>query len=171
MSELTEQPVEIRFSRTKSLWFDMIFIVGTQGRIVESSKAMWNILELFDWLEGIVSGESLVAMNVDREGEIDTVAVRHVDEQRCHLRISDWVFDGAEQSDEGISIFVDAIVSRRKLVWEVYYELKSHSADIGWCDSPGEWAGEPAIEKWLDWEKWTNPFSYKDDVTGLERTR
>ena len=26
-----------------------------------------------------------------------------------------------------------------------------------------------SVEEWLDWEKYTNPYSMKDDVTGLER--
>lgn len=169
MSELKEQPIEVRFARTKSLWFDMIFVVGTQGRIVETSDTMWSIGDLFDWLNGIASGEPFVAMNVDREGEIDTVAVRYIDDLRCHLRISDWMYEGAEESEDEITVFVDAIVSRRKLVWEVYFELMSHSADIGSCRTKPDWARLPIVEEWLDWEKWTNPYSLKDEVTGLER--
>lgn len=171
MAGLKEQPVEVRFSQSKSLWFDMIFVVGAQGRIVEASHSMWDIGNLFAWLQGIATGEQEVAMHVDREGEIDTVAVRYIDDLRCHLRISDWMYEGAENSNEEVSIFIDAIVSRRKLVWEVYFELMKHSAEIGQRKDDQDWARLPVVEEWLEWEKWTNPYSFEDEVAKLERAR
>lgn len=169
MSDLKELPIEVRFSRSKSLWFDMIFVVGTQGRIVETSDTMWDIGELYAWLRGIAEGSPSVIMDVDREGYIDTLEVRYIDDLRCHLRISDWVYEGRSGSEEEPAIFVDAIVSRRKLVWEVYFELMAHSAEIGHRRTDKDWARLPIVEEWLEWEKFTNPFSFKDEVTKLER--
>ena len=161
-----ECPIEVRFSFSKSLWFDMIFVAGRQGRVVETSE-LWNIGDLFKWLEAISRGESHVEMEIDREGLMDTVEALYIDENRVHLIIRD--------KFEGDIPFLEAVVSRKKLVWEIYYELREFSQKIGYHYDPEkraidpEWAHLPGVEEWLDWEKYTNPYSMKDDVTGLER--
>ena len=166
-----ECPIEIRLSLSKSLWFDMVFVVGNQGRVVETSDSMWDIGELFHWLGGIARGESEVLMSIDREGAIDNVLARYIDEKRLHLTIYDGLNDDIYEEPP----FIDAVVSRRKLVWEIYFELRQFALKIGHhykveknITNP-DWTKSTEIEKWLDWEKHTGLFSMKDDLTGLDR--
>lgn len=171
---VSTQPVEVRFSITKSLWFDMVFVVGSQGRVVETSDTMWGIGELFQWLEEITQGKDLAVLDIDREGEIDLLKARHLDDRRCHLTISDFDFDGEQPN---FSVYVDAIVSRRKLVWEVYFELQAFRTSLAvtyredrMSDNP-DWGRLPEVEAWLDWENHTDKYSMKDDVSEFERYR
>ncbi len=171
---VSTQPVEVRFSTTKSLWFDMVFVVGCQGRVVETSDTMWNIGELFQWLREIAQGKELAILDIDREGEIDLLKVRHLDDRRCHLTISDYDYDGDQMN---FSVYVDAIVSRRKLVWEIYFELQAFRTLLAKKrredlirDNP-DWGRLPEVESWLDWDKHTGKYSMDDDVYEFERYR
>ncbi len=171
---VSAQPVEVRFSTTKSLWFDMVFVVGCQGRVVETSDTMWDIGELFQWLREIANGKELASLAIDREGEIDLLKARHLDDRRCHLTISEYDYDGDQQH---YSVYVDAVVLRRKLVWEVYFELQEFRTRLakgrwGDCmeDNP-DWGRLPEVEAWLGWEKHTGRFSMIDDVSEFERYR
>jgi len=145
-----ESTIEVRISVAKSMWFDMVFIAGKQGRIVETSHTMWDIGDLFCWLEAIARGDPSAEMQVDREGMIDSVVARFVDEKRVHLVIR----DGLNEPD----IFLEAVVSRRKLVWEIYYELQKLALLIGrhYCpekrETDPDWTRLPVVEKWLDWQ-------------------
>lgn len=160
-------PIEVRISLTKSTWFDIVVVAGTQGRIVETSDTMWDIGQLRRWLEEIVAEKPNAVLEIDREGEIDVLQARHVDAERVRLTISDWPLPGC--------VFVDAVVSRRKLVWEIYYELKELSLELGrhfrpeWAQSDPDWLCMPAIEQWLDWSKHSGPFSMVDKVAGMQR--
>lgn len=160
-------PIEVRISMTKSLWFDLIFVVGTQGRIVETSTTEWNIGELRTWLGGIIRQSPCPILEIDREGVIDCVEARHVDDERVHLRIFDYF--------ERDVIYIDAVVSRKKLVWEIYYELKMLSKYIENFYIPQSDSGAPAwlalddVEKWLDWPRHSGPFSMRDTVSGVCR--
>lgn len=152
----------------------MVFVVGCQGRVVETSDTMWDIGKLNVWLREIVQGKELASLDIDREGEIDLLKARYLDERRCHLTISEYDFDGDQPN---FSIFVDAVVSRRKLVWEIYFELQQFRTSLGndgrlkWMKDEPDWACLPDVEAWLNWEKYTGKYSMKDDVTGLERAR
>lgn len=153
-------PVEVRFSLSKSLWFDLVFVVGTQGRVVETSDTMWHVGALLDWLRAIVRKDARPVMDVDREGWIDRLEALHVDDDRVRLRIMD-LFDPSK-------CFVDAVVSRRKLVWEIYFELMAHRDAIAGGSDPDA-LSLLAVEAWLDWPRYKDRFSMTDDVTGLER--
>jgi len=165
-----ECPIEVRFSLSKSLWFDMVFVTGRQGRVVETSDTMWDIGDLFQWLRGIVRGDGEVTMRIDSEGEVDDVRARYIDDKRLHLTI----YKGFANDQHP---YLDAVVSRRKLVWEIYYELRKLSLELGNDYRPEkritdpDWTRLPEVEEWLDWEKYTNPYSMQDDVTNLERVR
>lgn len=134
---------------TESLWFDLVFVVGTQGRVVETCDTMWHHGHLMDWLEGIVREEACPVLKVDREGEIDRLEARHIDTERVHLVIADW--------EDTAHPFIDAVVSRKRLVWEVYRELQHWSERLKQScrykehidDKPG-WLRLPSVESWLD---------------------
>jgi len=171
---VSEQPIEVRFSTTKSLWFDMVFVVGCQGRVVETSDTMWDIGEVFQWLREIAQGKELAVLDIDCEGEIDLLKARHLDDRRCHLTISEYDYDGDQQN---YAVYVDAVVSRRKLVWEVYFELQEFRTRLAkgrrydFLEDNPNWGCLPEVEAWLDWDKHTGKYSMKDDVIGLERYR
>lgn len=152
--------MEVRFSTSKALWLDMVFVVGNQGRIVEASDAQWNCGELLDWLTGIVRGDDTVIMNVDREGEIDAVVAHKIDEDRIHLLIQNDLND-----DDGGAPYINAVVSRRKLVWEVYAEL----AKTNLSGSSQGWWRLPEVEAWLNWETCNNTLEITDPVFGRTR--
>ena len=157
-----ETTIEVRFSATKAIWFDMVFVAGRQGRVVEVSDAMWDAGQLPRWLEAIVDGRRGV-MECDREGIIDEVWSEPVDEDRVRLTISaKW------QDDE---IYLDAVVGRRKLVWEVYFELARIDrlfADNGASWRSGWWR-VPTVEAWLDWERTGQVIEIHDVVAGRSR--
>ena len=150
----------------------MVFVVGSQGRVVETSETMWGIGELFQWLEEIAQGKELAVLDIDREGEVDLLKAWHLDDRHCHLTISDYDFDGKQPN---FSVYVDAVVSRRKLVWEIYFELQAFRTPLAgnrqedWMSDNPEWGRLPEVEAWLDWEKYTGKYSMKDDVSEFER--
>lgn len=132
------------------MWFDMTFVVGNQGRIVETSDTMWNVGELIHWLEQIFNAADNAAMDVDREGAIDLLEAKYMDEKRLHLRICDSLTPSM--------IFIDAVVSRKKLVWEIYSEMQAWALVLGqdrhpkYVKTDPNWLKNPQIEAWLDWE-------------------
>lgn len=166
-------PVQVRISMSKSLWFDLVFVVGAQGRIVETSDTMWNMGKLTRWLEDIVQEKPCPVLEVDREGAIDQLEAQHIDKERVHLRI----FDGLIPEDElhVSDHFVNAIVSRKKLIWEIYFELMTWSEKLGFHYRPErsvsdrDWLKLPMVEDWLDWPNHTNPYSMDDRVSGIDR--
>lgn len=143
-----DAPVEVRFSLTKSLWFDMIFVAGRQGRIVETAHTVWNIGELFDWLKALACGDAVAVMEPDREGQTDLVEAYRVDEKRVRLVIR----EGGAEAGEDDALFLDAVVSRRKLAWEVYYELRSLAPQLGdhykpeFRQTDPDWTRIPEVE-------------------------
>ncbi len=157
-----EAPIEVRFAATKSLWFDMVFIAGRQGRLVEVADTMWDAGELLRWVEAIVAGRPAV-MDCDREGVIDEVRSEPVDDDRVRLTIfKKW------QEDE---VYLDAVVGRRKLVWEVYWELADidRLLDRGHGDYVRGWWRLPEVEKWLDWERTGRTLELHDPVAKRSR--
>lgn len=157
-----EMTIEVRFAATKSLWFDMVFVAGRQGRVVEVADTMWDAGELLRWLEAIVGGR-LAVMECDREGIIDEVRVEPVDEGRVRLTIFEkW------QDDE---VYLDAVVGRRKLVWEVYYELSyiDRLLAAGNASYRTGWWRLPEIEAWLEWERTGRTLELYDPVAGRSR--
>lgn len=156
-----EVPIEVRFAATKSLWFDMVFIAGRQGRLVEVADTMWDAGELLRWVAAIVAGRPAV-MECDREGVIDEVRSEPVDEDRVRLTISEW------QGDE---VYLDAVVGRQKLVWEIYWELANidRLLDRGHGDYVRGWWRLPEAEKWLDWGRTGRSLELYDPVAGQSR--
>lgn len=125
-----EAPIEVRFAAIKSLWLDMVFIAGRQGRLVEVADTMWDAGELLRWVAAIVAGRPAV-MECDREGVIDEVRSEPVDEERVRLTIREWQGD------------------------DVYWELANidRLLDRGHGDYVRGWWRLPEVEKWLDWER------------------
>lgn len=157
-----ETTIEVRFAATKALWFDMVFVAGRQGRVVEVADTVWDAGELLRWLEAIVGGRS-AAMDCDREGIIDEVRAEPVDETRVRLTIfKKW------QEDE---VYLDAVVGRRKLVWEIYYELSRVDGLLAVGDAAyrAGWWRLPEVEAWLDWERTGRTLEIYDPVAGRSR--
>ena len=163
MKEISPQIVEVRFAPPgyKTLYFDMVFVVGTQGRIVETSDTMWDINRLETWINEIAEGKLIAEMDVDREGAIDTLRVTKIDELRCHFQIFDHFSAERYQPDKPLEVFVDAIVSRKKLVWEIYFEMQkwaqilreNNRHFVGESESDPNWLKNPLVEEWLNWDK------------------
>lgn len=156
-----ETTIEVRFATTKSLWLDIVFVAGRQGRVVEVADTVWDVGELLRWLQAIAGGRPAV-MECDREGYIDEVHAVPVDEKRVRLTIREW---------KGDEVYLDAVVGRRKLVWEVYYELSRidrlfADGDAGYRTG---WWRLPEVEAWLDWERTGRTLELYDEVAGRSR--
>jgi len=120
MGLLASMTFDVEFSKDhpatgeRALWFYMTFSAGEQVRAVETSDTMWDIGSLLDWLECIVSGRDECRLDVDREGEIDTLFTIPVDAQSVRLVIQD------DLDDEEVIVYLDAVVDRRVLVEKTY---------------------------------------------------
>ncbi|WP_321393967.1 hypothetical protein [Emcibacter sp.] len=172
MHHTNPQLVEVRIAPPgyKTLYFDMVFVVGTQGRIVETSDTMWDIGRLEKWLQEVAEGKPVAEMEVDREGAIDTLKVTKIDELRCHLLIYDPIPENDAKPGDPLDVFVDAIISRKKLVWEIYFEMQKWAQVLrdnnrhfaGESESDPDWLKIPFVEEWLDWENCKTYFN--DDI-------
>lgn len=164
-----EQPIEVRICTGKALWFDMVFVVGTQGRIVEAAEGTWYGPGVREWMTDIAQQVPYTRMDVDREGSVDTLECYGIDDLRVRLVIRD---------DESACPYVDAVVSRRKLLWELYHDLQSQALriyqasyrDLNYTPERAKVIFRSAIvEQAIDWPNTRKTLVITDDVTGLER--
>ena len=147
MNNIGMQPIEVRFSMSpKSTWFDIIFLVGKQGRIVETSESMWQPYYLIYWLECIIKGrENALECEVDREGRVDIIKYTHVDTETCHIAIY-----GEYDADP---LHLEGVISKRQLIWEIYREMKHFEPQLYTQDCRPNTLRSAEIEKWLQWDK------------------
>lgn len=129
-----------------AVWFYMTFRAGGQVHAVETSDTMWDIGDLKEWLECIVAGLCECRLDIDREGEIDTLLVIPVNGQSVRLVIRDDLNDCQD------IIYLDAVVDRRALVEKTYTGLLRFIKSAGLVGR-GAWTavdGEPIYHETTD---------------------
>lgn len=129
-----------------AIWFYVTFRAGGQVRVVETSDTMWDIGSLVLWLENIVAGNEEARLDVDREGQIDTLLAIPVDARTVRLVIRDDLNDCEDL------IYLDAVVDRRELVEKTYKGLLQFIKSAGLVGRGG-WShenGEPVYHETTD---------------------
>lgn len=129
-----------------AIWFYMTFRADGQVRVVETSDTMWDIGSLLQWLEDIVAGNDEARLDVDREGQIDTLLAIPVDGRTVRLVIRDDLNDCEDL------IYLDAAVDRRELVAKTYEGLLRFIKSAGLVGRGG-WShenGEPVHHETTD---------------------
>ena len=159
-------PIRVRFTTSKSLWFDMIFVAGNKACVTETAPVTWSEDDLMKWLRDLANGAERCQMEPDNEGLVHTVETIRLDEKRVSLRIYDpYEFEDGDPSNEP-TFFLEAVVSRRKLVWETYSELKKVASYFRLAHPElghrPDWEHIPEVEDWLDWPRYKH--WHPDDV-------
>lgn len=116
----------------RAIWFYMTFRAGGQVRAVETSDTMWDIGSLLVWLECIVSDTEICRVDVDREGEVDTLLSTTLDAGLLRLVIQD------DLDDKSRDVYFDAVIDRRDLVEKTYTGLLQYIKSEGLV-GPGSW--------------------------------
>jgi hypothetical protein len=131
MPDLTKVPkttIEIRSSvSSKDIHFSLIFIAGTQGRIVEADDTLIDNLYGFKKiLIDLISKEKTKAYyEVDRLGCSDCIYIRKLNEQKILLQIYEpgYAEDDTvdrQSNDQPPLMYIEAIVGFKKFIWELY---------------------------------------------------
>ncbi|MFC3051516.1 hypothetical protein [Kordiimonas pumila] len=174
MGSVPKTNIEIRLSaEKKDADYAVMFVAGTQGRIVESSEELTDNIggyELF--LKALISDAHEAYLEVDRLGVYDCIWVRKLNTTEVLLQIYELGYgESGREDDEFPSLmYVEAVVGYRKLVWELYTSFitlpkvaKSFVQNI--LPSP---ICFPEVEKWLGMEHEADWHRYPDDIYGDE---
>jgi hypothetical protein len=176
METVPETTIEVRHSVNEDNFFSLIFIAGNQGRIVEANDTVTdNYGGLERFLGDLISEKPYSYIEIDRLGCQDHILIRKLDTTRVLLQIYEPVETYGEGSTNlNSTIFLEAIVGYRKLVWELYtsfchlaIDTCTHGLTYKSVDqSKVDWRKIHEVHGWLGFEKQSNHHSYPDDLFG-----
>jgi len=170
--------IEVRLSVEKEAYFSLIFVAGTQARIVEANESITdNIGGIKDFIQDLISDKPLAYLEVDRLVTWDCLYVRKLNSRELLLQIFE-VGHGEPEYDEDEmrpGMFVEAVVGYKKFIWELYTAfcmLPPMATGSAFSYYPKHdnknWCKMPEIEAWLGLVHQANWHWYEDEIFGDE---
>ena len=168
--------IEVRLSVAEESYFSLIFVAGTQARIVEANESVTdNINGIKDFIQDMISEKPFAYLEIDRLITWDCIYVRKLNSRELLLQIFE-VGHGEPEYDEDEmppKMFVEAVVGYRKFVWELYTsfcKLPPMATGSGFSYYPKhdneDWCKMPEVEAWLGMVHQANWHWYPDEIFG-----
>ena len=173
LNEIEKTTIEVRLSaEKKDAAFSLIFIAGTQGRIVEANEELTDNMGGYkQFLADLISDKPEAYLEVDRLYSYDCLFVQKLNDKEVLLRIfAPESGEPVSHDDEPPMMYIETIVGYRKFVWELYTSFINlpNIAKDRLPEISSAYCKVPEIEKWLDMRCERDWHLYTDDIFGDE---